>query len=96
MLFCCNNENNTKVTKEKMIDWIVETWDDSKVITNEIIFKGFIYTGIGNSLNREEVSKFTAWNKMKAEKPIIIEDIEKEDSNNVKGYIDVEDEDEYF
>jgi hypothetical protein len=33
---------------------------------------------------------------MKAEKPIIIEDIEKEDSNNVKGYIDVEDEDEYF
>ena len=79
-----------------MIDWIVETWDDSKVITNEIIFKGFIYTGIGNSLNREEVSKFKVWNKMKAEKPIIIEDFEKEDSNNVKGDIDVKDEDEYF
>jgi hypothetical protein len=46
MLYCCNNEDNTKVTKEKMIDWIVETWDDSKVITNEIIFKRFIYTGI--------------------------------------------------
>ena len=65
-------------------------------ITNEIIFKGFIYTGIGNSLNREEVSKFKVWNKMKAEKPIIIEDFEKEDSNNVKGDIDVKDEDEYF
>ena len=46
MFNCCNNEDNTKVTKEKMIDWIVETWDDSKVITNEIIFKRFIYTGI--------------------------------------------------
>ena len=33
---------------------------------------------------------------MKAEKPIIIEDFEKEDSNNVKGDIDVKDEDEYF
>ena len=32
---------------------------------------------------------------MKAEKPIIIEDIEKEDSNNVKGDIDVEDEAQY-
>ena len=42
MLYCCNNEDNTKVTKEKMINWIVETWDDSKVITNEIIFNSSI------------------------------------------------------
>ena len=33
---------------------------------------------------------------MKTEKPIITDDIEKEESNNVKRDIDVEDEDKYF
>ena len=60
-----------------MIDWIVETLDDSKLIKNEIFYNSFRCTGIGNSLNREENSKFTAWSKMKTEKPIIIDDIEK-------------------
>ena len=96
VLYCCNNEDNTKVTKEKMIDWIVEAWGDSKVITKELVYNSFRCTGIGNSLNREEDSKFKAWSKMKTEKPIIIDDIEKEESNNVKRDIGVEDEDEYF
>ena len=42
MLYCCNNEDNTKVTKETMIDWIVETWDDSKLITKEIVYKSLL------------------------------------------------------
>ena len=54
-----------------MIDWIVEVWDDSKVITKELVYNSFRCTGIGNSLNREEDSKFTAWRKMKTEMPII-------------------------
>ena len=85
-----------KVTKEKMIEWIVEAWDDSKVITKELVYNSFRCTGIGNNLNREEDSKFTAWSKMKTEKPIIIDDIEKEESNNIKQDNFLEDEDEFF
>ena len=47
-----------------MIDWIVEAWDDNKIITKEWVYNGFRCTGIGKSLNREEDSKFTAWSKM--------------------------------
>ena len=96
VLFCCNNEDDEKVTKEKMIEWIVEAWDDSKVITKELVYNSFRCTGIGNNLNREEDSKFTAWSKMKTENPIIIDDIEKEESNNIKQDNFLEDEDEFF
>ena len=93
VFYCCNNEDDTKVTKEKKIDWILEAWYDSKVLTKELVYNSFRYTGIGN---REEDSKFKGRSKMKTEKPIIIDDIEKEESNYVKQDIVIEDEDEYF
>ena len=79
-----------------MIDWIVEAWYYSKVITKEFVYNSFRCTAIGNSLNRKEDSKFNTLSKMKTEMPIIIDDIEKEGSNNIKPDIDVEDEDEYL
>ena len=43
---CCNNENNTKVSKEKTIDWIVEALDDSKVITKELVYNNLDPLGL--------------------------------------------------
>ena len=34
-----------KLQKKKRIEWIVEAWDDIKVITKEIVYNSFRYKG---------------------------------------------------
>ena len=58
-----NNEDNYKVSKEIKIDWIVDTLEDRQKIKKEMIYNSFLWIGIGNNLNREKDSKFTAWSK---------------------------------
>ena len=36
ILYSCDN-NNDKVTKEKIIEWIVKSWEDNSIITKELI-----------------------------------------------------------
>ena len=73
-----------KLLKKKMVNSIVETWDDRKLITNELVYNIFRCAVIGNSLNGDEDSKFTTQSEMKIEKLIMIDDIEKEGSYNIK------------
>ena len=39
-------EENLKITREKMIEFVCKVWYDEWLITKEMIKKSFIYTGI--------------------------------------------------
>lgn len=94
ILYCCNNSND-KVTKNKMIEWIIESWEDNNILNKELIYNSFRSAGIANSLNREEDNKFTAWKKMQQEKPFIEDDFNQNETNNPEQNED-EDEELFF
>ena len=43
-----------------------------------MIYNSFRYTGIVNSLNHSEDQLFSSWSRMKEEKPLIENDLEKD------------------
>ena len=95
ILYCYNN-NNDKVTKEKMIEWIIESWEDNNIINKELIYNSFRCTGIANSLNREEDDKFTAWKKMQQEKPFIEDDFNQNEAINPEQKDNGDEDEELF
>ena len=66
------------------------------IITSEMIYNSFRYTGITNSLNRSEDHLFNSWSRMKEEKPLIEKDLEKDYqfNDNLDDYKEILDEDE--
>ena len=74
--YCIQNGNNDlKISRSKMIQFICEIWYDDKIITKEIIYKSFRATGIANNLNKSEDYLFTSWARMKEENPLIEDDL---------------------
>ena len=67
------NEENLKITREKMIEFVCKVWYDEYIITKEMIKKS-ICTGIIYDKNQKE-GLFTTWQKMKNENPIIENDL---------------------
>ena len=75
--FCCENGNeNLKISRTKMIQFICDTWYDDNIITKEMVYKSFRVTGISNKLDRSEDDLFSAWKKMEEEAPLIEDDLE--------------------
>lgn len=58
--------------------WYAKPGHDDKIITSEMIYNNFRYTSITNSLNHSEDSLFNSWSRMKEEKPLIENDLEKD------------------
>ena len=48
------NEENLKITREKMIEFVCKVWYDEYIITKEMIKKSFICTGIIYDKNQKE------------------------------------------
>ena len=67
---------NTKVSRNKIIEMIIKVWWDPSIITKDMIYNSFRCTGIANALNGSEDYLFTAWKKMSEENPLIKNDIE--------------------
>ena len=63
-------EENLKITREKMIEFVCKVWYDECIITKDMIKKSFICTGIICD-NNQNKGLFTAWQKMQNENPII-------------------------
>ena len=62
--YCINmNEENLKITREKMIEFVCKVWYDEYIITKEMIKKSFICTGIIYDKNQKE-GLFIACQKM--------------------------------
>ena len=77
--YCINNGiENLKVMRSKMIDMVCEIWYNSDIITSEMIYNSFRYTGIANALNHSEDNLFNSWQRMKDEKPLIDNDLEND------------------
>ena len=74
--YCISNGNeNIKVSRTNIIDWICSVWNNDEIISRELIYNSFRCTGIGNNLNGSEDHMFTAWKHMQEEKPLIDDDI---------------------
>ena len=48
------NEENLKITREKMIEFVCKVWYDEYIITKEMINNSFICTGIIYDKNQKE------------------------------------------
>ena len=93
--FCIKNGNDKiKVSRTKMIDFVVSVWYDSKIITKEMVYKSFRATGIANKLDRSEDGLFKAWSKIKEEIPIIDNDLEESYEISIHNEVPDEDEEE--
>ena len=69
-------DDNQKISRSKIIEFICSVWYDNNIITRDIIYNSFRCTVIANKINGIEDSLFSAWNKMKDEKPLIAYDFE--------------------
>ena len=59
--------SNIKVPKvkiAKIIEWIVNCWEDKDKIKTEIIKNSFLYCGISNKSDGTEDEMFIGWNKL--------------------------------
>lgn len=65
---------NAKISREKMIEFICDTWYDPSIITTEMIIKSFQCTGIIYSLYQDK-DIFIAWRKMNEEISFINDDL---------------------
>ena len=95
--YCIDNGvDNLKVSLTKMIEMGCETWLNDKIITSEMIYNSFRYTGISNSLNYSEDHLFNSWIRMKEEKPLIENDLEidYQFNDNLDDFKEILDEDE--
>ena len=76
---CINNgENNIKISRSKMIDFICTIWYDMNKITKDMIYNSFRATGIANKINHSEDHLFSAWKKMESENPLLEDDLEND------------------
>ena len=46
----CIHNNNVKASKSKIIKWAEKIWNSDSLITNQMIFNSFKYSGISSSL----------------------------------------------
>jgi hypothetical protein len=82
--FCIEKgDDNQKISRTKIIEFIYNVWYDNNIIVRDIIYNSFRCTGIDNKINGMEDSLFSAWNKMKDEKPLIVNDFEQMEGTNV-------------
>ena len=79
-----------------MNEMVFETWYKDTIVTSEMIYNSFRYTGIANSLNHSDDHLFSSWRTMKDEKPLIENDLEKDYhfNDNLDDSKEILDEDE--
>lgn len=53
-----------KVKREKIIEWIVNCWEDKDKIKTETIKNSFLYCGISNKPDGTEDEMFIGWKKL--------------------------------
>ena len=85
-------QENQKVSRNKIIEFICNVWYDNSIISKEIIYNSFRCTGIANNINGTEDYLFSAWNYMKNEKPLIINDFNLIEGKDVEDDSDDESE----
>lgn len=77
--YCISNGNNNfKLSRTMMIKIICETWYNDNIISEDMIYKSFRSTGLGNKLDHSEDNLFTSWKNMQTEVPLIDDDLEKD------------------
>ena len=78
-----------------MIEMIWETQYNDKKITNEMIYNSFRYSDISDFLNHSEDHLFSSWSRMKEEKLLIENNLEKDYqfNDNIDDSKDILDED---
>ena len=70
--YCTDNGNeDLKISRTKMVEYICYAWYDKNIITGEIVYKSFLVTGIANKLEHLEDILFSSWKKMQKENPLI-------------------------
>ena len=82
-----------KISRDTMIQFICDVWYDPNIITEEMITKSFMCTGIIYSQNQDE-NIFTAWKNMKNEMSFIQddlgEDFGEDEETGIKEDMDIE------
>ena len=76
-----------------MIPFICDTWYNSNVISNDMVYKSFKVSGLANKLDHSEDNLFKAQSQMEKEQPIINNDLEEEFKLNENNEISDNDED---
>ena len=57
----CIENNNLKVAKSTIKEWVDEIWSSDFIITNEIIFNSLKFSGISSSLDGSEDDQFRGY-----------------------------------
>ena len=63
--------NNLKVTKSTIIEWVDEIWCSDFIITNEMILNSFNFSGISSSLDGREDDQFRGYEHLEKGNEIV-------------------------
>ena len=90
--FECFKRN--RIIREKLLQWIVESWENRDEIKEEIIIKSFLKCGITNNTDCSEDYLFIGWDKLNEDGlvedyKLIIKDTTKEDEEDKNNSIDM-------
>ena len=67
----CIENNNLKVAKSTFIKWVDEIWYSDSIITNEMIFNSFKFSGISSSLDGSEDDEFRGYEHLEKGNEIV-------------------------
>ena len=67
----CIKNNNLKVAKSTIIEWVEEIWYSDSIITNEMIFYSFKFSGISSSLDGSEDDEFRGYEHLEKDNEFV-------------------------
>ena len=68
--YCIENKN-LKVAKSTIIEWVDEIWYSDSIITNEMIFNSFKFSGISSSFDGSEDDQFRGYEHLEKGNEIV-------------------------
>ena len=82
---------NQKITREALLEWIIQVWENNETISPQIVKNSFIFCGISNKLDgsEDEDELFNGFDKLN-EQSIIEQNFTTEDKDDENNIINVE------
>ena len=79
---------NQKITREALLEWIIQVWENNETISPQIVKNTFIFCGISNKLDGSEDDLINVFDKLN-EHGIIEQNFtpeDKDDENNIINF----------
>mgnify|MGYP002626333156 FL=1 len=61
------DQKKEKVRRGKIMQWVIESWENKEIIITKVIINYFLTCGITNKLEGTKDNIFSGWDKLKAD-----------------------------